>query len=211
MNHPVRSKLSFGAAAIAALFLTAGMAMAQLAPKPVPGIVVAVPGAGSDIVRIRKPPTPEKVKTPVFRTAVQGQTSARQPDWWHAVVEYETSPEWIDELEFTYYAYLEDISNKGTPVMFRSTVTYVNVARGRHVSDVFLHPGTIARMGLVKQVAVVIKAKGAVVATESTATTANWWDKFSPVDGVLLNRAQTPFAFIDYDLYEAIKPATAAR
>ncbi len=49
-----------------------------------------------------------------------------------------------------------------------------------------------------------------MVATESTAQTANWWDRFPPIDGVLLNRAQTPFAFVDYDLYEQIKPAAAA-
>ena len=39
---------------------------------------------------------------------------------------------------------------------------------------------------------------------------ANLWIEVY-VDGVLLNRAQTPFAFVDYDLYEAIKPAVAAR
>ena len=169
-----------------------------------------IAGAGSDIVRIRKLNAPEKVKTPVFRTAVQGQASAKQPDWWRVAVEYETAPDWIDEMEFTYYTYIEDQSNKGAPVMFRATVAYVNVAKGRHMSDVFLHPNTIARMGLVKQIAVVIKVKGVVVATESTATKPNWWDGFPPVDGVLLNRSQTPFAFIDYDLYEAIKPAAAA-
>ena len=59
--------------------------------------------------------------------------------------------------------------------------------------------------------AMVVKAKGAVVATDSTAQRPNWWDGFPPVDGVLLNRSQTPFAFVDYDLYEAIKPAGAAR
>jgi hypothetical protein len=193
----------------AALGLTAAMAVAQMAQQPLPS--AGAPGASSDMVRIRKPPVPEKVKTPVFRTAVQGQVSARQPDWWRGVVEFETTPDWIDELEFTYYAYIEDQSNRGAPVMFRGMVTYVNVAKGRHVSDIFLHPNTIARMGLVKQVAVVVKVKGAVVASESTATKPNWWDGFPPVDGVLLNRSQTPFTFIDYDLYEAIKPAPAGR
>jgi hypothetical protein len=206
MSHPVRSKIAFGAAIFAVLWLAAGMALAQMAA---PAAAVA-PGGSSDIIRIRKM-TPAMEKTPVFRTAVQGQASARQPDWWRVVVEYETAPDWIDELEFTYYVYMKDQSNKGAEVMFRSAVAYVNVAKGRHLSDVFLHPSTLARLGRVEQVAVVVKAKGAVVATESTAKTPNWWDRFSPIDGVLLNRAQTPFAFIDYDLFEAIKPVTAAR
>ena len=206
MNRPVRSKISVGMALC--VLLIWGLCGVQ-AQQPVPG-AAAAPNAGSDILRIRKM-TPVKEKTPVFRTAAPGQASARQPDWWRVTVEFETAPEWIDELEFTYYAYIEDQSNKGAPVMFRGLVTYVNVAKGKHVSDMFLHPNTIARMGLVKQIAVVVKARGAVVATESTATKPNWWDGFSPVEGVLLNRSQTPFAHVDYDLYEAIKSAPAAR
>jgi len=85
------------------------------------------------------------------------------------------------------------------------------VPKGRHFSDMFLHPNVVARMGPVKQIAVVVKVKGATVAMDSTATRANWWDGFSPVDGVMLNRSQTPFAYIDFDSFEAIKPAAAAR
>ena len=202
MKCRIQSKGLFGAALIT-LFLWASCGAMAQQPAPAAG------GAG-DILRIRKM-TPVKEKTPVFRTATASSTSARQPDWWRVMVDFETAPDWIDELEFTYYAYIEDQSNKGAPVMFRGTVTYVNVAKGKHVSDMFLHPNTIARLGLVKQIAVVVKARGAVVATESTAAKPNWWDGFSPVDGVLINRAQTPFAFVDYDMYEAIKPATVAR
>ena len=202
MKCRIQSKGFFGAALIT-LFLWASCGAMAQQPAPAAG------GAG-DILRIRKM-TPVKEKTPVFRTATASSTSARQPDWWRVMVDFETAPDWIDELEFTYYAYIEDQSNKGAPVMFRGTVTYVNVAKGKHVSDMFLHPNTIARLGLVKQIAVVVKARGAVVATESTAAKPNWWDGFSPVDGVLINRAQTPFAFVDYDMYEAIKPATVAR
>ncbi len=202
MKCRIQSKGLFGVALVTLFLWAACGAMAQQ-PAPATG------GAG-EILRIRKM-TPVKEKTPVFRTATASSTSARQPDWWRVMVEFETSPDWIDELEFTYYAYIEDQSNKGAPIMFRGTVTYVNVVKGKHVSDMFLHPNTIARLGLVKQIAVVVKARGAVVASESTATKPNWWDGFSPVDGVLINRAQTPFAYIDYDLYEAIKPATVAR
>lgn len=204
MNHSVRSKVGLGIVLIAALGWAAGTTWAQMAP--------AAPSAGSDIIKIRKGPLPVPgTKTPVFRTATASQASAKQPDWGRMLVEYETKPDWIDELEFTYYVYMKDQSNKGAEMMFRGTVTYVNVAKGRHYSDIFLHPSTLARMGRVEQVAVVVKVKGAVVATESTAQTPNWWDRFSPIDGVLLNRSQTPFSFVDYDMYEAIKPAAAAR
>lgn len=203
MNGSIRSRTGWGLALVLALMWTGTTALAQM-QRP-------AAGGKSDVIRIRKLHTPEKIKTPVFKTAIQGQASARRPDWWHVVVEYETKPDWIDELEFTFYTYIEDQSNKGAPVMFRATVTYVNIRKGRHMADVFLHPNTVERMGPVKQIAVVVKHLGAVAATESTATKANWWDGFPPVDGVLLNRWQTPFEVIDYDLYEAIKPATAGR
>jgi hypothetical protein len=181
------------------------------AQQPAPGAATApAAGGGADIIRIRKL-TPGSEKTPIFQTAVQGQGFARQSDWWRVVVEYETAPDWVNELEFTYYVYMKDQSNKGNEVMFRSVVTYVNIAKGKHVSDMFLHPNILKRMGRVEQVAVVVKAQGAVVAMESTAKTANWWDRFSPVEGVLLNRGQTPFAAVDYDMYEAIKPGAAVR
>ena len=206
MNRPVRSRVAFGMALAAALLWSAAGAMAQA----VPGL--AAPGAaGSDILRIRKMAPVPATKTPIYQASVRTQASARSLDWWRVMVEYETAPEWIDELEFTYYAYLEDQSNKNAPVMFRGTVTYVNIPKGRHFSDMFLHPNVVARMGAVKQIAVVVKAKGATVAMESTATRANWWDGFSPVDGVMMNRSQTPFAFVDFDTYEAIKPSAAAR
>ena len=204
MKRPIRSKTLLGIAAGLALCLGATAAWAQL---PVSG--AGAPGAGSDILRIRKM-SPSTEKTPIY-TVRGSPSSMRQPDWWRVVVEFETAPDWIDELEFTYYVYMKDQSNRNAEVMFRGTVTYVNVARGKHLSDMFLHPSTVARMGRVEQVAVVVKAQGAVVATESTAKMPNWWDRFSPRDGVLLNRSQTPFSFVDYDSYEAIKPAVAPR
>lgn len=206
MNRSVRSKVRFGFAMCAILLWSAGGVLAQ---QPVPA-AAAPGGGGSDLIRIRKM-TPVKERTPEYETKMPSGTTSRPKDWWRVVVEFDTQPEWIDELEFTYYAYIEDQSNKGAPVMFRGTVTYQNIAKGRHLADMFLNPSTLARMGAVKQIAVVVKSKGAVVAMESTATRPNWWDGFPPVDGVLLSRAQTPFAFLDYDAYEAIKPAAAAR
>lgn len=202
MKRPVRSRLMFGIAMVSTLCISALVAAAQM---PVPGA-----GPGSDILRIRKM-SPTTEKTPLFKTSAQAQSSGRLTDWWRVVVEFETAPDWLDELEFTYYVYMKDQSNKGAEVMYRGTVTYVNIAKGKHMSDMFLHPSTVARLGRVEQVAVVVKARGAMVAMDSTAKTPNWWDRFTPVDGVLLNRSQTPFSVLDFDSFEAIKPTVAAR
>ena len=100
MSRPVRIPSVIGFALLALLVGSFGAPAQMAAPAGVP----AAPGAGgSDIIKIRKM-TPVKEKTPVFRTAVASQASAKQPDWWHVVVEFETAPDWIDELEFTYYA-----------------------------------------------------------------------------------------------------------
>ncbi len=106
---------------------------------------------------------------------------------------------------------MKDKSNKGAEVMFSSSVTYLNIKKGRHLSDMYLHPNILSRMGRVEQIAVVIKVGGVVVATESTANTPNWWDRYRPVSNVLLNRSQTPFSIVDYDSYEQVKPTSSIR
>ena len=152
---------------------------------------------------------PVKETTPAFEIK-HGPSLPTAKTWWCARTEFETDAEWTDELEFTTYVFVEK-SAKNPEVMYRNTVTYVNLAKGRHLSDVFLHPDTLSRFGVPKYVAVVVKAGGRVVASESSATTPNWWDRFSPVDGVLLHRGQTPFAAIDFDSYPCIKPSAGAR
>lgn len=171
----------------------------------------ASPSSGSSILRIKQAPKEEALRTPLYKTSLN--TSSTSPKtWWHGVMEYETAPEWIDELEFTYYVYIEDAKTKTTP-MFRATVTYVNIPKGKHLSDVFLHPDTLARYGKPKFIAVVVKHQGAVVAQESTASSGagNWWDRFSPIDGVLLPRSMTPFAVLDYDDFPSVKMGPATR
>lgn len=206
MNWSKQSKISVAFFLLAAMACSTGWAQMASSSRNMP----AGPGRGADVVNLRKAPQSEKVKTPIYRTAMASQSSGGL-DWWRGVVEFETKEDWVDELEFTYYAYVEDQSNRNTPLMFRATVTYVNIPKGRHTSDVFLHPNSVKRMGIPKQVAVIVKYRGAVVATENTSSRASWWDQYPPVDGVLLNRAMTPFAVLDYDLYPAIKPVVTTR
>ena len=34
-----------------------------------------------------------------------------------------------------------------------------------------------------------------------------WWESHTPKDGYILNRLKTPFAFVDPDAYEMLKPS----
>ena len=84
MKRRIRSKVLWGVA----LFIALGFALESVGQQPAAGV-------GGDIIRIRRM-APVKEKTPVFRTAVASQSSARQPDWWRVVVDFETAPDWLD-------------------------------------------------------------------------------------------------------------------
>lgn len=148
-----------------------------------------------------------KASTPQY-SLLKGQAVARTRDWFQILTQYDTAPEWIEELTFTYYVLARDKqSAQRAQVLFRGEVTYVTIQKGRHMSDMYLHPSTIARYGDVEAMAVLITFKGQMVAMESQpASQQRWWEAMAPVDGFILNRMETPFAMIDFDVYEAIKP-----
>lgn len=167
-------------------------------------------GAPSDVVKIRKV-TGGKVRTPDFK--VSGFNTPGQPkEWFAVVVEYDTAPEWVDSLDFEFNVVLE---GDQTPKFnrLRGVVSCQNIARGsRHKEVMYIHPSTLARYGVVKRAAVLVKNKGVEVGAESSEQgTGRWWEQLAPVDGLLLNRLQTPFAFLQYDEYESIVPAQSGR
>lgn len=148
-----------------------------------------------------------KITTPQYQL-LKGQTMARTRDWFQILTQYDTAPDWMEELTFTYYVLLRDkLSPQRTPILFRGEVTYVTIQKGRHMSDMYLHPSTLARYGEVEATAVLVTYKGQLVAMESQPPSQQrWWEQLAPVDGFILNRMETPFAMIDFDTYEAIKP-----
>lgn len=178
------------------------------AARPGMGAPMVASSAGSSGLRLRGEPKAGKAQTPLFKVSSSQQTSSNDP-WWHGVIEFETSAEWTDEVEFTWYCYVD--SPKEGKKMFRSTALYVNIPKGKHMADAFLNPNAVKRYGIPKYTAVVVKINGAEVDKASDANAQNWWTQFSPVDGVLLNRALTPFSVVDYDLYPNIKPTVPAR
>lgn len=170
-----------------------------------PPVAVAQEIVGKDDIKIRKIEG-KKVGTPQYQLT-KGQFVGQTRDWFVINTTYRTDPKWIDELTFTYYVIVRNKdTSSGTYTMFRGEVTYVNIEKGDHKSDMYLHPSTLARYGDVEGVAVVVSALGQVVAIETIpAAKTRWWEQRAPVDGYVLNRMQTPFAMINFDDYEAIK------
>ncbi len=173
-------------------------------------VLAQEPGPSGNQVRIKKIVPNGKVPTPEYKL-LTGQVMSQKRNWFQVVVDYETAPEWMDDLTFTYYIVTEGKTAGSKFTLFRGDVTYVNIAKGRHRSDMYLHPSTLERYGVVQRVGVVISSQGRVLAMDSLPASGSprWWEKLTPLDGFVLNRMQTPFAMIYFDDYEAIKPTAA--
>ena len=152
-----------------------------------------------------------KVPTPEYKLLTGQAMESQKRNWFQVNVHYETDPDWMDDLTFTYYIVTQSKTGAQKFTLFRGEVTYVNIQKGKHKSDMYLHPSTIARYGVVQRVGVVISSQGRVLAMESLPATGSprWWEQLTPQEGYVLNRMQTPFAMIYFDDYEAIKPTTA--
>lgn len=189
--------------------LIPGLCMATLVMLVAFPIEMTAQQAPQDILRIRRLES-AMVRSPVYQ--VSGSTrTVRTLQWLEVRTQYETRPEWIDEMTFTYYILLRNRrpeSGENPLTLMRGEVTYVNVGSGRHESTAYLHPTTVQRFGEPERVALVISAQGRIIGMESNPSSQErWWEQLPPRTGFVLNRAQTPFALVDIDNYEAIKPS----
>ncbi len=152
------------------------------------------------------------IKTPKYIVETKEENKVSR-QWARISVRYDTKRDWTDALEFRYFVLTKNPRAKikaNQYMLFTATVTYVDIAKGRHVSTVFLRPNTVKRYGYVEKVAVEIWSGGEQVAVSCSPTAKQmWWQmiagKVKTIQGVLLNRSQTPFVFVGYDGHEAIK------
>ena len=204
-----RTMVRMAGVAVMALCLNATLAWAQTRPadsRPGDDPVVAIKDLEGIGPRAR-------VKTPIYTSnASAGRVPARE--WGRVQVVYDTAPEWIDELTFQFYVLLlKDEKGKRDFTLLKGAVSYQDVARGRkHEAMIFVRPTTLARYGDVIGAAVEVLHNGEVVGVRSVevsliAQEKEWWKnpKLTARDGVLLNRNQTPFAYVNYDDYDPIK------
>ncbi len=166
------------------------------------------------ILRIRRLEG-EMVRSPQYQIS-GGQRSRRQRQWLQIRTEFETRPDWIDELTFTYYVVLRNPRpERGQEefVLFRGESRYVNIERTRDGTSVmYVHPSTVERYGEVFRVGVVVASDGRMVAMESSPPgEGRWWEQLRPQDGYVLHRMDTPFAMVNFDDFEASPPRERGR
>ncbi len=199
-----------------ALGLSVAVLLALAGARQVVG--QAPSGVSRDSLNIRRIDA-SRTRTPIYNQRSQINVREEVREWFRIEVEYQSTPDWLDEVTFTYHVLLrnDDLARPGDPRsafrLLRGQVTNVNVPRGRrNYSVMFIHPRTIERFGSIERIAVTASSGGVVMdtATEPESRT-RWWEELPPVEGLLLNRLETPFALIAYDRYEAIKSSATAR
>jgi len=143
-----------------------------------------------------------------------GELGGRPPTLWQKwlkiEVQFESRPEWADDVQIKYYVLLND---RGEEKVFVGEVTHVNVAKGgQHYSAMFMNPNSWKRYGggPVAVVTARVFYKGAVVSTRTEAqgksVPASWWEKYTLIGGCLLPPQETPWAPLADERFEAVKP-----
>jgi hypothetical protein len=187
-----------------ALALGEGVAQAQ--------VRATAARAGAEIIRIRE-------LTGLGPRAVMtspGSSNSRRavaPVWIQLQVQYDTEPEWIEDLMVQFHVLLRNRAGEFT--LLKGTVNYVDVARGKgHLACAYVRPAGVARFGDVLGVAVELTVKGKVEAEFSDGKLApgkplpqDWWknEKLVLRDGYVVDKSKTPFALVNFDDYEALK------
>lgn len=157
----------------------------------------------------------QQVDAPTYGSAgadLGSRPSSLQRKWLKIEVQFDSKPEWADDVQVKYYVQL---SEHGERKMFTGEVTHVNVAKGsQHYSAMFIPPNALKRYGngQVDVVTARMFYKGAVVSEKTEAmgksVPTSWWEKSTPILGCLLPPQDTPWAPVASERFEAVKPVT---
>ncbi len=189
------------------LFIGASRIYAQTAVTEIPV---------AQMIRLRTVEAKE-ISSPNYNVDVRTESIRRDGSlkWLMVKAVYDTMPKWTDEITLTFYVVLrgkvDDLPQGAKEInLFSGTVTVVNVPRTKESeTTMFLDPYTLARYGEPTHVAVVITINGqpaAGMAEPSSSAASQWWTKETPNQTPLLTRDKTPFAFVEIDKQNTIKP-----
>ena len=200
---------------------TAVLALAALAVvSAVRAQQAAVPGTSSENVRIRKFTKAGRsamVRSPEYQTNVgRSALGSRKPrEWAYIEVQYDTAPDWVDEVEISFHVLTEERTPEGKKVynLYRCSSRFADIAKGEHLAAAVLPPSAVERHGEPVGLAVEIAVGGQVVVADQSVSInmpANWWRNPTVVDapavtkrdGFLVDRSKTPFAFANIDDYD---------
>jgi hypothetical protein len=221
----------------ATLLLASGSAYAQInraggANQPriaQPGAVAQRGGEKSERVLIKSMSSPNKtamVRTPDFSydlNVSMPKNSKKPREWALFEVKYESEAKWTDELTFDYHVMTKGRNEEGKEAFsyYTTTIRYINVPKGEHMSCVVIPPSLVERYGEPVAITLQIIGKDGTVSDSRTETemralksVKEWWTDdlvmknanvpVTPRTG-LVDRSKTPFALINADDYEVVK------
>lgn len=172
-----------------------------------------------------EPQKPEfdDLKSPIFSTG--GKDKNFKPKDWleiEASFKVQMSPEppskTAERILVKWYVAVKHPEKSGAFLLLTKDVTHVNVPLNEDIfSSVYLSPASVRRLtggdragkSTVELVGYEILVNGEKVAQETNKSKVGWWnaasDKISRSDSVpLLNKMETPFAFLWWDRYAEI-------
>lgn len=162
---------------------------------------------------LSKPDKSCLVASPEFDGRVKGpgRDGGRNKRWASLEASYVSTPDWIDEITFTFHVMSQD--SEKTFHYFTTAVSYLNVAKGEHGACVMLPPSAVARFGMPCAFGVEVSIDGDVVGADSEGMGKGtpWWNKLESMpklkrhSGLLTDRSKTPFGMTFIDEYEAVR------
>ncbi|MDF7801414.1 hypothetical protein P4C99_18195 [Pontiellaceae bacterium B1224] len=185
-----------------AIFMAAGLI----------GFAVSSVIADQDVkITIKEVKAEDTVYTPYYEIQTeQDHKQGAAQKWIRLGVYFTTEGGWIDEIDVTQMAML-DCDSKSC-LALAETVHYINIEPGDHVVYVYLHPSYVKRYQIdafdLDSAAVIHIDGKQVAAMETSRRFEEGWSKGgmpSTAKSYLLNHAETPFWFINYDFKEIIK------
>jgi len=178
-------------------------------------------------VEIRRMPPPNKtamVRTPEYSVNVQNtqpKTTKKPREWALFEVKYETDAKWTDELTFNYHVMTKGKNDEGKDAFsyFTTTLRYIDVPKGEHMSCAAIPPSLIERYGEPVSLALEIVGKDGTVLDSKAESmisfpSKEWWKDTNVMDNQkvpvtrrtgMVDRSKTPFALINVDDYEVVQ------
>jgi len=159
-------------------------------------------------VRFVNPPAPSGSE--------RGSREAGQIPWARLECEFDSQPDWADDVEVRWYVVL---LARQTKVMATGSDTYIYVKKGRrHVAGMFMHPFVIERwcggaaQNSIEDVGVEIWWQGRLISFSSWRSQARtqWWQQFQPTPNLMMRVSESPWGPGAYAEYEWSKFTTAA-
>lgn len=144
----------------------------------------------------------------------RGGTEAGRLPWRLFECEFDSQPEWADDVEVKWYVLLPGKQQ----VMAAGSDIYKYVKKGRrHVAAMLMHPLVMERWGggtgqAGIDVGVEILVQGRLWSFDDTKhTKQQWWQRFTPTTDLLMRIDESPFSTTLYADYEWSKFTTSKK